>query len=52
MLSLIIYCPSVAKTGEPKDEQLCIAVHTINIHDANPLDNSCIKAHLRQHCLT
>ena len=30
---------------EPKDEQLCIAVHTINnICDANSLDNSSIKA--------
>ena len=39
---------------EPKDEQLCIAVHTINanIHDANPLDNSSVKAYVRLHCLT
>ena len=33
------------KTREPKDEQLCIAVHTINnMQDANPLDNSSNKA--------
>ena len=27
---------------EPKDKQLCIAVHTINdnIHDSDPLDNA------------
>ena len=31
---------SVAKTREPKDEQLCTTVHTIqNIHDTDPLDN-------------
>ena len=36
---------SVAKTMEPKDEQLCIAVHTTNnICDANLLDNSSNKA--------
>ena len=30
---------------ESKDEQLCIAVHTINnICDTNPLDNSSIEA--------
>ena len=29
------------KEKEPKDKQLCIAVHTINniTHEANPLDN-------------
>ena len=33
------------KTREPKDQQLCIAVHTINndICDAKPLDNSSSK---------
>ena len=42
ILSLIIYCLGVAKKREPKDEQLCIAVHTINnnIHDTDCLDNS------------
>ena len=31
---------SVAKTREPEDEQLCIAVHIIqNICDTDPLDN-------------
>ena len=40
-----MYHLSVAKTSEPEDEQLCITVHTINnIHDADPLDNSSIKA--------
>ena len=30
---------SIAKTREPKDEQLCITVHIIqNIHDTDPLD--------------
>ena len=51
MLSLIIYHLSVVKTREPEDEQLCITVHTINIHDTDPLDNSGIKAYLRQHCI-
>ena len=39
------------KEKEPKDEQLCIAVHTINnnIHDANPLDNLSTKAQLGWH---
>ena len=36
---------SVAKTREPEDKQLCISVHKINnIHDADPIDNSSIKA--------
>ena len=50
----LIFCPSVVKTREPKDEQLCITVHTIynNIHDADPLDNSSIKEQKKQHCLT
>ena len=48
-----IYHLSVAKTREPEDEQLCIAVHTIyNICDANPLDNSSIKELQSEHCLT
>ena len=51
-LSLNIYCVSVAKTKEPEDEQLCIAVHAINICDVNPLDNSSIKAYQSSHCLT
>ena len=34
------YHLSVVKTRKPEDEQLCIAVHTINnICNANPLDN-------------
>ena len=45
MLSFNIYHLSVAKTREPEDEQLCIAVHTINnIYDADPLDNATNKA--------
>ena len=37
--------PKSCEEREPEDEQLCIAVHTINnICDANPLDNSSIKA--------
>ena len=45
MLSPFTYHLSVAKTREPEDEQLCIAVHTINkIHDTDCLDNSGIKA--------
>ena len=44
MLSLVTYHLSFVKTREPKDEQLCIAVHTINdICDADPLDNSCTE---------
>ena len=33
--------PKCCEEKEPKDEQLCIVVHTINnnICDANPLDN-------------
>ena len=30
--------PKCCKEKEPKDEQLCIAVHN-NIHDADSLDN-------------
>ena len=46
--------PKCCKEKEPKDEQLCITVHTININicDADPLDNSGNKAQLSQHCLT
>ena len=40
MLSPFTYHLSVAKTGEPEDEQLYITVHTINkICDTDPLDN-------------
>ena len=37
--------PKCSEEKEPKDEQLCITVHTINnnIHDTDPLDNSSIK---------
>ena len=39
------YHLKVMKTRQPKDEQLCIVVHTINyIHDTDPLDNSSNKA--------
>ena len=35
------FCLSVVKSREPKDNQLCISLHTINnICDADPLDNS------------
>ena len=53
-LSLMLCCLSVAKKREPKDEQLCITVHTNNnnICDADPLDNLSNKVQLRQHCLT
>ena len=49
-----IFHLSIAKTREPKDKQLCIAVNQINntIHDTNPLDNSSNKAQIKQHCLT
>ena len=42
------------KENEPKDEQLCITVHTINdnICDTDPLDNSSNKIQIKQHCLT
>ena len=42
--------PTCCEEKEPKDEQLCIEVHTINnnICDANPLDNSSNKAQLNQ----
>ena len=47
--------PKCCKEKEPKDEQLCITVHTINnnnIHDVNSLDSSSNKAQLKHHCLT
>ena len=42
------------KEKEPKDEQFCIAVHTINnnIHDTDPKDSSSNKAQIKWHCLT
>ena len=44
MLSLVTNYLNVMKTMEPKDEQLSIAMNTINnICDADPLDNSSIK---------
>ena len=44
---------SVTKTRKPKDEQLCITVHTINnIYDTGPLDNSSIKELQIEHYLT
>ena len=37
---IFIQFHSVVKTREPKDKQLCIAVHILkNTHDTNPLDN-------------
>ena len=50
----LIFCLSVTKTREPKDEQLSITVHTINnnICDADPLDNSSSKAQIKWHCLS
>ena len=51
---VFIIPPKSCKEKEPKDEQLCITVHTINnnICDADTLDKSSIKAQLKQHCLT
>ena len=48
-LSLIIL-PKSCEEKEPEDEQLCIAVHTINdnICDANALDNPRDKTQLKQ----
>ena len=45
--------PKCYKEKEPKDEQLCIAVHIINnnTHDADSLDNSSNIAQLSEHCL-
>ena len=52
VLSPIFYL-SVAKTRGPEEEQLCIAVHTINnICHGDPLDNSSSKAQTKWHCLT
>ena len=56
-ISHVHYCyipPKCCEEKEPKDEQLCIIVHTINnnIHDTNPLDNFSNKTQLKQHCLT
>ena len=55
-ISHIISCyilPKCCKEKEPKEEQLCIAVHTINnnICDADPLENLHNKAQLTEHCL-
>ena len=46
--------PKCSEEKEPEDEQLCITVHIINNNkcDADPLDNSSIKAQLSEHCLT
>ena len=45
--------PKYCKAKEPKDEQLCITVHTINsnICDADPLDNSSNIAQSSKYCL-
>ena len=55
--SHIVSCyilPKCCKEKEPKDEQLCITVHTINnnICDASPLDNSSNIAQSSKHCHT
>ena len=47
-ISHVISCyipPECCEEKEPEDEQLCIAIHTINnnICDADPLDNSSNK---------
>ena len=46
--------PKCCEEREPEDKQLCIAVPAVNnnIRNADLLDNSSIKAYLRQHCLT
>ena len=46
--------PKCCEEKEPKDEQLCITVHTItnNICDADPLDNSSNIVQESEHCLT
>ena len=46
--------PKCCKEKEPKDEQLCIAMHTINnnIHDADSLDTLSNIAKSSQYCLT
>ena len=46
--------PKCCEEKEPEDEQLCIAVHTMNnnICDAHPLDKSSNKTELSKHCLT
>ena len=51
-VTLLIYCLSV-QTREPKDEQLCIAVHLINnnIRDVDPLDNSSNTAQIDSNAL-
>ena len=50
----LVFCLRFAKTREPKDEQLCIAVHRIinSICDTKPLDNLGNKAQIKWHCLT
>ena len=45
--------PKCCKEKEPKDEQLCIAVHKLtNMHDANPLDKTSTTVQKSEHCLT
>ena len=40
VMLVFLYPPKSWEEKEPEDEQLCIAVHTINnICDINPLDN-------------
>ena len=45
--------PQCCKEKGPKDEQMCITVHTINnnIHHTDPLDNLGNKAQLSEHYL-
>ena len=44
--------PKCCEEKEPKDEQLCITVYTINNNkcDTDPIDNLIDKAQLSDHC--
>ena len=46
--------PKCCEEKEPKDEQLCITVHTTtnNICDANPLEKTSNIVQSSEHCLT
>ena len=46
--------PKCCEVEEPKNGQLCIAVHTItnNIHNTNPLDKPHTIVQSSEHCLT
>ena len=53
MFSLSDILAKCAKPCEPKDEQLCITLHTVsnNIHDADALDKSGSKVKINMHRL-